>query len=76
MARAEARGLVRRAGSAGDGRSVTVELTPAGHALIERTVDELLRHEAALLAGLPAEQRERLSDLLRVLLLELSPGER
>jgi DNA-binding MarR family transcriptional regulator len=76
VARAERQGLVRRAASGDDGRTVTVELTAAGHALIERTVDELLHHEARMLAGLQPAQREQLSDLLRLLLIELSAQSR
>ena len=47
-------------------------LTDAGHALIEGSVDELLRHEEALLSGLATGQREDLTALLRVLLGSLS----
>jgi DNA-binding MarR family transcriptional regulator len=72
LTRAEAQGLVRRHRAGVDGRSVTVELTPAGHAFIERTIDDLLRHEETLLTGLDAEQREQLTELLRVLLADLT----
>jgi DNA-binding MarR family transcriptional regulator len=51
---------------------VLVELTPAGHALIERTVDELLTHEQSLLSALTEQQQEQLSDLLRALLRDLT----
>jgi DNA-binding MarR family transcriptional regulator len=71
VARAERAGLVRRERSAADGRLSYVTLTPAGHALIERSVDELLRHEEALLSGLTADQRADLSALLRILLADL-----
>jgi DNA-binding MarR family transcriptional regulator len=71
VARAEREGLVRRERSGEDGRGVVVELTPAGHALVERTVDDLLRHEETLLTALTPAQREQLSDLLRVLLADL-----
>ncbi|MBB6170821.1 DNA-binding MarR family transcriptional regulator [Nocardiopsis mwathae] len=74
LARAEEQGLVRRFKEGADGRSTTVELTPEGHALIERTVDDLLRHEESLLDGLTTDQRDQLADLLRVLLAHL--GER
>jgi DNA-binding MarR family transcriptional regulator len=72
IARAEERGLVLRRKAEDDGRSVVVELTPEGHELIERTVDELLGHEETLLSGLSATQRSQLSDLLRVLLNDLN----
>jgi DNA-binding MarR family transcriptional regulator len=72
VARAEREGLVRRERSPADGRLSYVTLTDAGHALIERSVDELLRHEEALLSGLATGQREDLTALLRVLLGSLS----
>ena len=67
VARAEAAGLVRAHRSSG-GRTGAVELTAEGHALIEGSVDELLRHEQDLIAHLPPEERERLTELLRALL--------
>jgi DNA-binding MarR family transcriptional regulator len=75
VARAEREGLVRRERSQTDGRLSYVTLTAAGHALIERSVDELLRHEESLLSGLTAAQRDDLTALLRILLDSL-PGQR
>ncbi|HZB50499.1 MAG TPA: MarR family transcriptional regulator [Mycobacteriales bacterium] len=72
LTRAEARGLVRRDRSGPDGRSVTIELTPAGHTLVEDTVDDLLTHEEGLLGGLTPEQRDQLAGLLRLLLADLT----
>jgi DNA-binding MarR family transcriptional regulator len=72
LTRAETQGLVRRRRDRPDGRSVTVELTPEGHALVERTVDDLLRHEETLLTSLDAAQRDRLTDLLRIFLADLT----
>jgi DNA-binding MarR family transcriptional regulator len=72
LARAEARGLIRRHSYGPDGRSVTVELTAEGHQRIEQTVDDLLRHEDTLLEGLTADDRKRLSDLLRIVLADLT----
>lgn len=72
VARAEREGLVRRKKAGPDGRAVLVELTPAGHELVERTVDDLLRHEEGLLSALADEQKEELSGLLRVLLGDLT----
>lgn len=51
---------------------MTVELTPPGHELIERTVEDLLRHEEELLSALDQAQREQLSDLLRMPLGDLT----
>jgi DNA-binding MarR family transcriptional regulator len=72
LARAESRGLIRRAKDGPDGRSVSVELTDDGHAVVERTVDDLLRHEESLLTGLSPAQRAQLADLLRILLADLT----
>jgi DNA-binding MarR family transcriptional regulator len=72
VGRAEELGLVQRTTDAGDGRSVQVELTPAGHALIERTVDTILEREQELLAGLDDDEREALAQLLRKLLGHVS----
>lgn len=72
VARAERDGLVRRLPSTSDGRGVVVELTAQGHALIERSVDDLLRHEEDLISVLPADQQEQLAALLRLLLADLT----
>ena len=73
VARAEREGLISRERSDADGRLSYVTLTAAGHALIERSVDGLLRHEEALLGPLTGEQREQLAAHLKVLLASLSP---
>jgi DNA-binding MarR family transcriptional regulator len=72
LARAERRGLIRRGKGGDDGRTVLVELTDAGHELIEDRVEELLRHEEALLSSLDAQQRDQLTELLRILLADLT----
>lgn len=72
VAKAERDGLVRRVKSDVDGRAVLVELAPAGHGLVERNVEELLRHEESLLSALSAEQRDQLTALLRLLLADLT----
>jgi DNA-binding MarR family transcriptional regulator len=74
VARAEREGLVRRERSGTDGRLSYVALTATGHALIERSVDGLLRHEEALLAPLTEDQREDLAAQLKTLLAHLGPG--
>ncbi|MBW8485838.1 MarR family winged helix-turn-helix transcriptional regulator [Actinomadura parmotrematis] len=67
VARAEAAGLV--AVERGPrGRASSVALTGAGHALIEDSVDGLLRHEEELLDHLTEDERDRLAELLRLLL--------
>ncbi|HEY1624727.1 MAG TPA: MarR family transcriptional regulator [Streptosporangiaceae bacterium] len=72
VTRAERSGLVVRERSASDGRISYVRLTAEGHALIERTVDDLLGHEDTLLSALTSVQRDELSDLLRLLLASIA----
>jgi DNA-binding MarR family transcriptional regulator len=71
VARAEREGLVRRERASDDGRLSYVTLTRDGHALIERSVDDLLRHEESLLSALTPVQQEQLAGLLRLLLASL-----
>jgi MarR family 2-MHQ and catechol resistance regulon transcriptional repressor len=61
----ERRGLVARAGHEHDRRLVRLELTPAGRALIEALFPRFNQGEAALTAGLSADERETLAALLR-----------
>ncbi|WDN55671.1 MarR family transcriptional regulator [Streptomyces clavuligerus] len=68
VARGEREGLIRRIPGTGRPRTVLVTLTPAGHALVEATVDRVLRREAELLDGLAPAQQDDLAALLRVLL--------
>lgn len=68
LRRLEAAGLVARVPSDEDGRSVLVELTPEGLALVDRLVSEHLARERELLAPLTARQRDTLADLLATLL--------
>ncbi|MFK3983358.1 MarR family winged helix-turn-helix transcriptional regulator [Micromonospora sp. NPDC050397] len=72
VARAEQSGLVCRKKAGPDGRGVLVTLTTAGHRLLDRSVDALLTHEEGLLDALSADQRDQVSDLLRVLLADLT----
>lgn len=72
VARAESEGLVRRDRSPDDGRVAYVTLTDAGHALIERSVDGLLRYEDGLLGALTDSQQVELANLLKILLASLS----
>ncbi|WP_017539222.1 MarR family winged helix-turn-helix transcriptional regulator [Nocardiopsis halophila] len=68
VARAEALGLVRRHPARKGSRAVHIELTEAGHRLVEETVDRVLRREAELLSGLAPGQRDELAALLGTLL--------
>lgn len=72
VSRAEREGLVERAPAADGSRSVTVTLTPAGHALSERVVGQVLRREAQLTEGLSASDRPLLAGLLDRLLRDVS----
>lgn len=67
----ETRALVRRLPNPDDARSVLVQLTPAGLALIDRAVTAHVANERQILASIPpaelAELDARLSRLLGVL---------
>ncbi|MFG3227639.1 MarR family winged helix-turn-helix transcriptional regulator [Kitasatospora sp. NPDC048194] len=69
--RLEARGLVTRTRSDQDGRSRDVELTPDGHALIDRALPDHVAGERRMLAGLDDDQRAALVDAMRALLAHL-----
>ncbi|MCL2552924.1 MAG: MarR family transcriptional regulator [Actinomycetia bacterium] len=71
VARAERDGLVTRGPGTTGRRTVLVRLTPAGHALIERSVDAVLGREAALVAGLPPAERATLIALLDTLMTDV-----
>ncbi|MEU1800457.1 MarR family transcriptional regulator [Streptomyces sp. NPDC019937] len=71
VARAEREGLVERAPGTTGRRTVLVRLTAEGHALIERSVDQVLGQEAALVEGLPEDERATLTALLNKLLADV-----
>lgn len=68
VARAEDRGLVTRRSAADGTRAVVVTLTPTGHELVERTVDQVLTRESELVASLSPDGRTRLAEQLQELL--------
>ncbi len=68
VARAERDGLVRRKAGTTGRRTVLVELTAEGHALIERSVDTVLGREATLVHGLSQRERTQLTTLLAKLM--------
>ncbi|WP_369185627.1 MarR family winged helix-turn-helix transcriptional regulator [Streptomyces sp. Y1] len=70
IARAERDGLVRRT-PAGSGRTVLVDLTAEGHALIDRSVDTVLGREAALVGCLSDDERTTLIATLDKLLADV-----
>lgn len=68
VARAEKSGLVKRTSARDGSRAVIVTLTPAGHALVESLVDQVLHREGELISCLAPHQRAALTELLRLLL--------
>lgn len=71
LARLEAAGLVRRAPSPEDRRSLTVELTAEGRAKAEAALREDMAVEAELVGGLSTAERAELARLLRKLALDV-----
>jgi DNA-binding MarR family transcriptional regulator len=61
-------GLVFREPDPRDRRGVLVTLSERGREVVDAAFTDLLDREQALLAGLPADQRRVLADLLRTLL--------
>ncbi len=72
VSRAEREHLVERAAAGHGSRSVLVTLTAAGHALVERSVDQVLGREAELVRGLRADERAVLVGLLDRLLSDVT----
>ena len=62
--RLEQRNLIRRQPAPTDRRSVLVELTPDGRAVIDKAAADLVAAEAALLGDLKPRERTALSELL------------
>jgi DNA-binding MarR family transcriptional regulator len=71
--RLERRGLVARTPNPADRRGSLVGLTEEGRAVIEEAMARHVEVEHQLLAGLDAEERDRLVELLRSLVLALEP---
>jgi len=67
-ARAENAGLVRSRRTESGRRTLDVELTARGHLAIERDIEAMIGRERELISHVPAEDQERLADLLRQLL--------
>ena len=64
-----ARGLVSRRRDEDDRRAVRVRLTEFGKKSVDAALEGLLANERRLLIGLDTEERKRLGDLLRTLVL-------
>jgi DNA-binding MarR family transcriptional regulator len=69
--RLESDKLIRRLKDESDGRRVLVELTVWGLKLVETAAETRFQAAMEALDSLTSEQRESLSDLLRVLLTSL-----
>jgi DNA-binding MarR family transcriptional regulator len=63
--------LVRRRPDPQDKRGVVVTLTEAGQRRVDAALADLLAAERNLLAGLPAQSRRTVADLLRIVLAPL-----
>jgi DNA-binding MarR family transcriptional regulator len=71
VGRAEQAGLVARRTEGNGSRAVLVTLTPAGHELVERTVEKVLTRESELVASLTPADRGLLVVRLQELLDEV-----
>jgi DNA-binding MarR family transcriptional regulator len=71
LGRLEVRGFVARVHDPDDRRRLLVELTGEGHAAWEGLMSDLDRCEKDLFAVLPADDQDRLADLLRPLMLHV-----
>jgi DNA-binding MarR family transcriptional regulator len=67
----EQQGLVRRERAASDRRSVLVTLTPKGQDAVVQAVESAAKGEDAVLAPLSDQQRRRLNELLRAVLVAI-----
>jgi DNA-binding MarR family transcriptional regulator len=72
LTRLERAGFVRRKASSEDARSIVVELTAAGKECVEAAIRADMGIEAAYISRLAAKDREKLAELLRLLILSMS----
>lgn len=71
LKRLESRGLITRVTNAEDARSMLVQLSDDGLALIDKAVEKHVENERQILAGIPAETLAALDRSLSALLLSL-----
>ncbi|WP_260260597.1 MarR family winged helix-turn-helix transcriptional regulator [Vibrio intestinalis] len=64
LSRLEAKGLIARIHSEQDRRSVSVQLTDQGFALIDPLISEHVALQTQLVESIPVDQREQLNQLL------------
>lgn len=77
LKRLETRGLIARIANAQDARSMLVQLTPQGLAMIDRAVETHVENERRILSALSADTLVQLDAHLSTLLrtLEAKPGD-
>lgn len=75
LQRLQAQGWIKRVPNPDDARSMFVQLTPSGLALVNRAVEAHVENEHRILAPLKAAQRAALEEALAQLLAVLEPGE-
>lgn len=71
----ESRELIQRVPSPDDRRSMLVQLTSQGMSVIDATLVAHVANEQQMLNALDTHQQQQLADLLRTLLLHISPEE-
>ena len=69
--RLESEGLVQRLRSDADRRSVLVALTPKGQAMADDLIPRARSHQASLLEGYKAEERDALQRILQGFLAQI-----
>lgn len=74
--RLERRQLIRRQSAPHDRRSILIQLTKKGDALVDKAATDLVAAEAALLTGLTETERHALADLLERLAATLEEDAR
>jgi DNA-binding MarR family transcriptional regulator len=75
LRRLEEAGLVARVPDPADARGLLVELTPAGHRLVDELAPLHMANERELLAALSAREQRELASLLAKLLVSLESGQ-
>ncbi|MCK0113889.1 MarR family transcriptional regulator [Ornithinimicrobium sp. F0845] len=68
------RGMVSRAHSTSDRRTVLISLTATGREAVDGALADLVADERSLLAGLSGRERDVLTDLLRRLVVPFEEG--
>lgn len=74
--RLETQGLVRRRPDPSDRRGILVELTDKGDEIFQSAIERQIEKEKGLIAPLSADERDKLTELLRKVILEIEsmPG--